>query len=155
MPVMTAAMPAPTGLRRSVAGLLDMLERVPMAALALLFRIGIGGVFFRSGLNKTDNWDLTVQLFADEYKVPVLPPELAAYLATTAELTCPVLIVAGFAARLGAAALLAMTAVIQIFVYPVNWPEHLIWASLLAYIVSRGPGPISLDRWIAARLLGR
>lgn len=155
MPVMTAAMPAPTGLRRSVAGLLDMLERVPMAALALLFRVGVGGVFFRSGLNKTDNWDLTVQLFADEYKVPVLPPELAAYLATTAELTCPVLIVAGLAARLGAAALLAMTAVIQIFVYPVNWPEHLIWASLLAYIVSRGPGPISLDRWIAARLLGR
>ena len=155
MPVMTAAMPAPTGLRRSIASLLDALERVPMAALALLFRIGVSAVFFRSGLNKTDNWDLTVQLFAEEYKVPVLPPELAAYLATAAELTCPVLIMAGLAARLGAAALLAMTAVIQFFVYPVNWPEHLIWASLLAYIVSRGAGPLSLDRLIAARLLGR
>lgn len=155
MPAMTATMPAPAGLRRTITGLLDTLERTPMAVLALLFRVGVGAVFFRSGLNKTDNWQLTVQLFADEYKVPVLPTELAAYLATAAELTCPVLIVAGVAARLGAAGLLAMTAVIQIFVYPANWPEHLIWASLLAYIVSRGPGPISFDRWVAARLLGR
>lgn len=129
--------------------LYDWLGRFPEPVLALMFRIGVASTFFKSGLNKTANWELTVSLFADEYKLPLLPPEMSAFLGTTAELVCPVLIAAGLAARLGAAALLAMTLVIQVFVYPANWSEHLIWASLLAYIVTRGPGRWSLDHVIA------
>ena len=133
----------------SVRSLYAWLGRFPEDALALMFRIGVASVFFKSGLNKTGNWELTVALFADEYKLPLLPPEIAAWLGTTAELVCPVLIAAGLAARLGAAALRAMTFVIQVFVYPANWSEHLIWAALLAYILTRGPGRWSIDHVIA------
>jgi len=75
-------------------------------------------------------------------------------MATAAELSCPLLLFAGLAARLGAAALIAMTIVIQVFVYPTNWPEHLLWASLLAYVISRGAGVLSADHMIG-RMLGR
>ncbi|MBM3600073.1 MAG: DoxX family protein [Alphaproteobacteria bacterium] len=132
-----------------------MLERFPMPALSAMFRIGVGAVFFKSGLVKIASWDATVGLFRDEYRVPLLPPELAAYLGTAAELMCPLLIVLGLGARLGAAALLGMTFVIQFFVYPENWAEHLIWASLLAHVLTRGPGPLSIDHWIARSYLGR
>ena len=67
----------------------------------------------------------------------------------------PVLLVLGLFARLGAAALLTMTLVIQFLVYPENWPEHLMWASILAYVLSRGAGKLSIDRLIAFNLFGR
>ena len=130
----------------------ETLNRFPPAALKLLLRAGVAGVFWKSGMTKLANWELTVQLFADEYKVPVLPPELAAYLGTAAELVCPVLILLGLGARLGAAALLGMTFVIQVFVYPSNWSEHLLWASILLTILAHGPGRLSLDHLIARRL---
>ena len=138
----------------SVAKLLNWLGRFPLALILLLLRIGIGGTFFKSGLTKIQSWDTTLSLFADEYKVPLLPTELAAWLATAAELTCPVMIVLGLFARLGAAALLGMTFVIQVFVYPESWVEHLLWASALLYILTRGPGALSVDALIAKRVYG-
>lgn len=148
----TAATSGPIAI---VHNLRDLLGKVPLSALDLLLRIGIALVFWKSGMAKTANWDLTVQLFADEYQVPLLSPEVAALLATTAELTCPVLLVFGFGARLGAAALLGMTFVIQTFVYPDNWSEHFLWASILLCILSRGPGVISIDHAILRLFGGR
>lgn len=134
---------------------LAWLKRFPAPLLDLLFRVGVGSVFFKSGLTKIANWTITVSLFRDEYRVPVIPPEIAAYMATTLELVCPVLLVFGLAARLGALALLGMTLVIQTFVYPENWSEHLLWASLLIYVVTRGPGPLSLDHLVSRTVLRR
>jgi putative oxidoreductase len=87
-----------------------------------------------------------VQLFADEYKVPVLPPDLAATLATSFEIGCSVLLIAGLATRLATLPLLAMIVVIQIFVYPNAYSEHLTWASILLFLLTRGGGSWSLDR---------
>jgi putative oxidoreductase len=139
---------APRGLTGLVLGAFDLLGRVPDAPLLLLARIAPAIVFFKSGMNKTDNWDSTLALFAEEYKVPLLPTELAAYLGTAAELICPVLLVLGLGARFGAAALLGMTFVIQAFVYPLNYAEHLTWAALLLLVLTRGAGALSLDRLI-------
>ena len=132
-----------------------LLERFPFAVLQLLFRICIGAVFWNSGLTKIASWQTTIALFRDEYKVPVLPPELAATLGAAVELTCPVLLVLGLATRLATLPMLGMTFVIEVFVYPEDWIEHLTWASLLLFILTRGPGPISLDRWLAPIVLGK
>jgi putative oxidoreductase len=110
-----------SGLRNLGRGVFALLDRFPDGVLLLLARIAPAAVFFKSGLNKTDNWDSTLDLFANEYKVPVLPTELAAYLGTAAELACPVLLLLGLGARFGAMALLGMTFVIQTFVYPMNY----------------------------------
>jgi putative oxidoreductase len=126
-------------------------ERIPLALPLLLARIGVGAVFFRSGLLKLESWQTTVLLFREEYRVPLLPPELAAYVATGCELACPVLLVLGLATRLAALPLLAMTIVIQLFVYPGSWVDHTMWAALLLLLVARGPGAISLDALIARR----
>lgn len=123
----------------------DWLGGFPRSLVELGLRAGVAAVFFKSGLSKIANWELTVQLFADEYALPLLPPEVAAYLGTAAELICPVLLVLGLGARFGALALLGMTAVIQIFVYPESWPEHLIWASVFVYVLTQGAGKLSLD----------
>ena len=125
------------------------LDRVPVAVCHLLFRLAIAGVFFRAGLTKLASWETTVQLFRDEYKVPVFSPDVAATLATTFELGCPLLLVAGLATRLATIPLLGMIAVIQLFVYPSAWPEHLTWASIFLFLLTRGPGPLSIDRLIA------
>jgi putative oxidoreductase len=122
--------------------------------LKLLLRLGVAGVFFKSGLTKIASWEFTVLLFRDEYKVPVLPPEVAAALATTAELTCPVLLVLGLATRLTTLPLLGMTAIIQIFVFPESWVDHLMWTAMLLVLLTRGPGAISLDRFLAPLVLG-
>ena len=86
--------------------------------------------------------------------LPILPPAVGAYLATTVELSCSALLALGLATRLAAAALLGMTLVIQLFVYPENWPDHLLWGSILAYLVTRGAGAISLDHVICRRWFG-
>ena len=134
--------------------LLAWLERFPLAILQLLFRISIAAVFWNSGLTKLASWQTTIVLFRDEYKVPVLPPELAATLATSVELTCPVLLVLGLATRLATLPMLGMTFIIEAFVYPEDWIEHLTWASLLLFILTRGPGPIALDRWLRPIIFG-
>ena len=123
--------------------------------LALVNRIGIAAIFFLSGRTKVEGW-LTVSdgayaLFREEYRLPLLPPELAAHLAAYAEHLFPVLLVLGLMTRLSALALLGMTVVIQGFVYPDAWPTHLSWAGLLLYLVARGPGRFSLDKLLRLR----
>jgi putative oxidoreductase len=145
----------PLSWRARVARLLAALERRPLAPLQFLFRFSIAAVFWNSGMTKLASWQTTIVLFRDEYKVPLLPPELAASLAAAVELTCPVLLVLGLATRLATLPMLGMTFVIEAFVYPEDWIEHLTWAAFLLFILSRGPGPFSLDRLIAPRLLGR
>ncbi len=86
------------------------------------------------------------ELFADEYRVPLLPPDVAAHLATYAEHLFPILLVLGLLTRLSALALLCMTLVIETFVYPDAWPTHLSWAAILLPLIARGGGTISLDR---------
>lgn len=117
--------------------------------LALCARVAVGAIFFLSGRTKVDGFltvnDTAYTLFREDYKVPLLPPELAAHLATYAEHLFPVLLVLGLFTRLSALALLGMTAVIQIFVYPDAWPTHLSWATLMLYLIGRGAGPLSLD----------
>jgi putative oxidoreductase len=135
--------------RSGVAGWLDRLARVPLSLHQLLFRLGVASVFLKAGLVKASSWEPTVALFRDEYRVPVLPPELAATLATTFELGCSTLLILGLGTRLAALPLLAMIATIQLFVYPSAWPEHLVWSSILLYLLTRGPGSVSLDHLIA------
>lgn len=132
-------------------GLTAWLERVPMAVLLLAIRVGVGMVFFKAGLLKYRSWEFTVLLFRDEYKVPVLPPEVAARIAMTFELTLPILLFVGLGARLATLPLLGMLAVIQTFVYPNAWADHVFWAGALALILTRGPGALSLDHLIARR----
>jgi putative oxidoreductase len=138
-----------SGLLGRCDALLALLERLPLAVLQFLFRLAIAGVFWNSGQTKIASWQTTLVLFRDEYRVPLLSPELAASLAATVELTCPVLLVIGLLTRLATLPMLAMTIVIEIFVYPENWLEHLTWASLLLFILTRGPGALSLDHLLA------
>jgi putative oxidoreductase len=123
--------------------------------LALVNRVAIGAVFFLSGRTKVEGFltitDGAYALFREEYKLPVIPPEIAAHLATYAEHFFPLLLVLGLATRFSALALLSMTAVIQVFVYPDAWPTHLTWAGLLLYLAARGGGPLSMDRLIGLK----
>jgi putative oxidoreductase len=123
---------------------------LPLWALSLIVRVGIASVFFLSGRTKVEGaltvTDGTYFLFAEEYRVPLIPSDLAAQAATYAEHLFPILLVLGLATRLSALALLGMTLTIQLFVYPAAWSTHLVWAGLLLYIVRFGAGPISLDR---------
>jgi putative oxidoreductase len=123
--------------------------------LALVSRAAIGAVFFLSGRTKVDGF-LTINdgaraLFREEYRLPIIDPEIAAHLAAYAEHLFPLLLVLGLATRLSALALLGMTAVSQIFVYPDAWPTHLTWAGLLLYLAARGGGPLSIDRLIGLK----
>jgi putative oxidoreductase len=147
-------LPAAASRRARLADIVARLERFPLAVLQLLFRVSIASVFWNSGLTKLASWQSTIVLFRDEYRVPALPPELAAALAASVELTCPVLLVLGLATRLATLPMLGMTFVIAVFVYPEDWIEHLGWASLLLFILTRGAGSISLDRWLAPLVLG-
>jgi putative oxidoreductase len=127
---------------------------LPQALLLLVARVGVASVFFLSGRTKVEGLltikSSTYELFSSEYALPLVPSELAAQLATYSEHLLPILLVLGLLTRPAAAALLAMTAVIEIFVYPDAWPTHLSWAGLLLPLVAQGAGAWSLDR-----LLGR
>ncbi len=122
---------------------------LPASVQLLAARLGIAAIFFLSGRTKVEGWftlkDSTVDLFRYEYMLPLVPPEVAAPLATFAEHALPLLLVAGLFTRFAALGLLAMTAVIEIFVYPQAWPTHLSWAALLLPLVAQGPGRYSLD----------
>src|SRR5436190_2690997 len=126
-------------------------ERIPHSLVALASRIAVADIFWRSGQTKVSGFSIreeTFYLFREEYKVPLLPPDLAAYLSTIGEHVFPVLLVLGLASRLSAIGLFGMTLVIQLFVVPGGWPEHILWLSLLTLIIARGPGAISLDHLI-------
>jgi putative oxidoreductase len=127
------------------------LESVPYAVLAIPLRLAVATVFWNSGTTKLANWDAALALFIDEYKVPVLPPELAAYMAATIELTTPVLLVVGLSTRPAALVLLGMTTVIEVFVYPEAWPTHIQWAAMLLVLVCRGAGAFSVDHYLWRR----
>jgi len=132
--------------RGRITMLIERLGRFPITIVQLLFRLAIASVFLKAGLNKIASWDLTVQLFADEYKVPVFSPELAARMAVTFEIGCSLLLIAGLATRLATLPLLGMILTIQLFVYPNAYSEHLTWASILVFLLTRGGGTWSLDR---------
>lgn len=117
-------------------------ERIPYSAVALASRVAVADIFWRSGRTKVNGFSIreeTFYLFREEYKVPLLPPDLAAWLSTIGEHVFPVLLVIGLASRLSALALFGMTLVIQLFVVPGGWPEHILWFSLLGLVIARGP----------------
>lgn len=153
--------------------LIERLDRafaaIPESAVALLARFGIAAVFWKSGQTKVEGFavDLVegqfhfgwphlsanaVDLFRDEYKLPLLPPEWGATLAAFGEHVLPLLLLVGLATRLSAAGLLAMTAVIQLLVYPGAYPTHATWAALLLWLMLRGPGALSVDHWLGQRV---
>ena len=142
------------GVQGTMAGVTAWLGRLPLALLQLLFRLALTSVFMQAGLTKLASWPLTVQLFADEYQVPVLPPELAAVCATTIELACSSLLLVGLGTRLATLPLLGMLLTIQLCVYPHAYAEHLTWGALLLFLRTRGPGAFALDPllgWAPAR----
>lgn len=126
-----------------------LVSRFPEAGIALVARLGIAAIFFLSGRTKVDGFlsvnDSALFLFAEEYRLPLIPSEIAAHVAAYAEHVFPMLLVLGLFTRLSAAALLIMTLVIQLFVYPDAWPTHLSWAAILVYLIGRGAGALSLD----------
>lgn len=146
---------AATGLRAPLAALADAANWLtPHSLLALLNRIAVAAIFWLSARTKVDGWaisDSAYMLFREEYKLPLLPPELAAQMATLAEHIFPILLVLGLFTRLSAVALLVMTLVIQVFVYPDAWPTHLSWAGLMLYLAGRGAGRVSLDHALGFR----
>lgn len=132
-----------------VTRLIGWMEAIPQSLITLLARLVIALVFFQSGLTKLDGWgisDSAIFLFENEYKLPLLNPWLAAHLAAAAELSMPVLLVLGIATRFAALALLGMTLVIEIFVYPEAYVLHGLWAVALLTIIRHGAGALSIDR---------
>jgi len=139
-------------LRQTVCLVRDVFAGVPYSWLALPLRFAVATVFWNSAMAKLANWDTALALFSDEYLLPLIPPEIAAYMAVTIELTTPVLMVLGLMTRFAAFVLLGMTAVIEIFVYPLAWPTHIQWAAMLLVLLCRGPGAISVDHLVWKRL---
>lgn len=131
-----------------LAACLGWLERVPLSLHLLLFRLAIAGVFLRAGLQKLASWESAVALFAEEYKVPVLPPAIAAAMGSAVEVGCSTLLLLGLGTRFAALPMLGQILVIQLFVYPGAWSEHLVWSSILLILVTRGGGVLSLDHLI-------
>jgi putative oxidoreductase len=141
----------------AIASLIGLLDRVPYALLALPLRAGAATVCvleFRDD-KACELGYKTIELFTEEYKVPRLPPEFAANLALSVELTTPVLLVLGLLTRAAALVLLGMTTVIEIFVYPQAWPTHIQWAAMLLVLLCRGAGKFSLDHVVWQRIRHR
>lgn len=146
----------------------EALECIPYSAIALLARFSIAAVFWLSGQTKVQGFSLdivsgvfhlgwpmlsdsAVTLFREEYRLPLIAPELGAVLAATAEHALPVLLLLGLGTRFAALGLLAMTLVIQLLVYPGAYATHGTWAALLLLLAARGGGVVSLDHWLARR----
>lgn len=159
---------ADSGLGRRILQLNALLARIPNSLIALLARFSIAAVFWNSGQTKVKGFvinivngdfklgwpqlsDSVVDLFIDEYKLPLLAPQWAALLSAVAEHVFPLLILIGLATRLSSLALLGMTLVIQVFVYPGAYATHGTWAAVLLYLMVHGPGRISVDCWLAGR----
>jgi putative oxidoreductase len=145
----TTEVPA-RGLHGIWKGIADQLARlISHTLLALASRVAVGAIFFLSGRTKVEGFlsvsDSAYTLFREDYKVPLVPPEFATHMATYAEHLFPILLILGLFTRASALALLGMTLVIQIFVYPSAWPTHLSWAALMLYLAARGAGNLSLD----------
>jgi len=145
---------------------IGLMEKIPHSLIAFIARFSIAAVFWKSGQTKVEGlaidlvdgtfqlgWphlaDSTIPLFQSEYHVPLLSPEIAAHMAAFAEHFFPVLILIGFATRFSALALLGMTLVIEVFVYPDAYPTHGTWAAVLLYLMATGPGRLSIDHLLA------
>jgi putative oxidoreductase len=132
-----------------------LFEAIPHDLIAIVARISIGTVFWRSAMTKIDGFSLkssTFYLFENDYRLPFLPPEIAAYLATATELSMPLLLWSGLLARYAATVLLLMTLVIEVFVYPNAFDTHGVWAVTLVYLMKYGPGRFSLDHVLSGTL---
>ena len=134
----------PTGRRLFVLAR-SWLERLPLSIVQLAMRIAVGAVFFNSGLLKIRSWEFAIKLFEDEYKVPLLDPVWAARIAAFNELVFPIFLFVGLATRIATLPLLGMVLIIQTFVYPQAWTEHLLWVSILVLLLTRGAGALSVD----------
>src|ERR1043165_2511740 len=149
------APPQSIGLYGRINSIRGWLGRFPLSILQLGMRIGVGMVFFNAGLLKYKSFEFAVKLFEDEYKVPILAPAVAARMAMINELTTSTMLFLGLATRLVTLPLLGMMSVIQIFVYPSAWPDHVLWGSTLIFLLTRGSGPFSIDylidRWYRKR----
>ncbi|MBT3010492.1 MAG: DoxX family protein [Candidatus Thiodiazotropha sp. (ex Lucina aurantia)] len=125
-------------------------KSIPEWGIALLARGAIAYTFWSSGRSKVSGFldisDSTFLLFEHEYGVPLIPPNIAAHMATYAEHFFPILLVLGLFTRFAALSLLIMTAVIQLFVYPDAWNVHMWWALAMLYLIRHGGGLVSLDR---------
>lgn len=144
-------MPIMTNACNRLHSLTSLLENIPHDLIALAARLGTAGVFWQSARTKVDGFtikDTTYFLFREEYALPLIPSDFAAVVATLSEHVFAILLVLGLATRLSAAALLGMTLVIQIFVYPLAWPTHLVWATSFLYLIGRGAGAWSVDALI-------
>lgn len=144
-----------------IAGVVAWLDRTPQAVVGLLARLVPAVVFWQSGRTKVEGLairDTTYFLFQEEYRVPIIPPDVAAVVATIAEHVFPVLLVIGLASRFSALALLFMTLVIQTFVYPEAYLTHGLWAVAFLTVIAHGPGAVSIDhlvrRWYERRRTG-
>jgi putative oxidoreductase len=148
---------------------ISLCSHIPDSLIALVGRFSIAATFWKSGQTKVEGLaidivdgtfsigvprlsDSALELFRDEYRLPLIAPELAAPMAAVAEHVFPLLILVGLATRFSALALLVMTLVIQIFVYPGAYPTHGLWAAVLLYLIAKGPGAVSIDHWIDSRL---
>jgi putative oxidoreductase len=128
-----------------------LLESVPYWLLAIPLRLAVATIFWNSAMTKLANWDAALELFREEYRLPLLPPDVAAHITVSIELSMPVLLVLGLGVRPAALVLLGMTSVIEIFVYPQAWPTHIQWAAMLLVLLCRGAGAVSLDHLIRQR----
>lgn len=117
--------------------------------LLLIIRLWMARIFFNAGMVKIKSWDTTLMLFSEHYRVPLLPSDTVAVMATSFELVCPVLLIIGLMARLAALPLFIMTLVIEFSVF--HSQDHFYWTVLLATILCFGPGNLSIDAWIKSR----
>ena len=144
-------------MNRLFDGLIGLLARIPFSLIALIGRLSIGLVFWNSARTKVEGWniflvnDKTLFLFREEYRLPLVSPDLAALAAQIAEHALSVLIIVGLATRFSALGLFIMTLVIEIFVYPQAYVVHGTWAAVLLMLVKFGPGALSLDHLIRRR----
>jgi putative oxidoreductase len=137
-----------------LAAAIRRLDAAPSWIYQLFFRIGLAFLFGYSGWNKLTRWDNTLLLFRDFYQVPLLPPDWAAVLATSVEVTVPFLFLLGLGTRSAAAAALGMTIVIQLFVVPKGYHVHALWLGPILYLLLRGPGVLSIDHLIRRGCMG-
>jgi putative oxidoreductase len=146
-----SAKPA-TGIVGLITWIIGLMQSIPMSFITLCARIFPAAVFWLSGETKVNGFhlkDSAIELFREEYALPLIDPTIAAYAAAFAEHFFPVLLIIGFASRFAALALLGMTAVIEIFVYPDAWPLHGVWATCFLIVIAHGAGVFSLDYLIA------
>ncbi len=139
---------------RIVQRAIATLDGIPYWFIALAARIFPAAVFWQSGQTKVAGFHLkasAIALFQNEYQLPLIDPTAAAYVSAFSEHFFPILLAIGLATRFSALALLFMTSVIEIFVYPGAWPTHGVWATCFLVVIARGPGLLSLDHLIARK----